>query len=110
MRGLYWYIDRWRSSSAFSDLDLECQGAYRNLLDEAFLRGGGIPNDPAVLAKACGDAKRWPKLQSRVMKRFQLVDNEWHNDTLDYTVHQATRRAANQANYRAKLVPLPRRK
>lgn len=103
LRGLFWWIDRWRGSSAFVDLDLECQGAYRNLLDEACLRGGGIPNDPAILARASGDPVRWPKLKARVMKRFRLVDRKWHNDTLDQVLHQSRRRATNQANYRARI-------
>ncbi len=100
MRGLYWWIDRWRSSSAYMDLDLECQGAYRNLLDEGCLRDGGIPNDPQLLARASGDAARWPKLQARVMRRFQLVDGAWHNDTLDLVLRESQLRADKQRQYR----------
>lgn len=85
------------------DLDLECQGAYRNLLDEGCLRGGGIPNDPIVLAKASGDPMRWPKIKTRVMKKFRLVKGEWHNATLDDVMHQSQRRADKQAAYRRRL-------
>jgi uncharacterized protein YdaU (DUF1376 family) len=104
VRGLYWYIDRWRASSAYGDLDLECQGAYRNLLDEACLRGGGIPNDPDILARASGDARRWRAIKFKVMRRFRLVDGQWHNDVLHYAVRQSKRRADKQATYRARIV------
>jgi hypothetical protein len=63
--GLMWWIDRWRKSTAFTDLTLEEQGAYRNLLDEGALRGGAIPDDERVLAKASGDALRWSEVKAR---------------------------------------------
>lgn len=108
MRGLYWWIDKWRTSSAYSDLNLECQGAYRNLLDEGCLRGGGIPDDPDVLARASGDARRWPAIEKTVMRRFHLVNNEWRNDTLDKVLAESQRRAMKQANYRKRVVEMPR--
>lgn len=83
LTGLWWWIDRWRTSSTFVDLTLEAQGAYRNLLDEALLRGGWIPNDDHVLAIACGDARRWPRLRSVVLARFTLEPDGWHPNGLD---------------------------
>lgn len=65
------------------DMTLEEQGAYRNLLDEAHLRGGPLPNDERILAKACGDALAWPRIQKTVMARFELQRDGWHNETLD---------------------------
>jgi uncharacterized protein YdaU (DUF1376 family) len=102
MRGLIWWIDRWRGSSAYIDLTVEQQGMYRNLLDECCLRDGGIPNDDRVLAKASGDPARWPKMRKAVMKRFTLVDGVWRNGVLDHVVTQATRNARRQAAYRAR--------
>jgi uncharacterized protein YdaU (DUF1376 family) len=81
--GLFWWIDRWRKSSAYMDMTVEQQGAYRNLLDEAHLRGGPLPNDERILAKACGDALIWDRVRVAVMARFDLRDDGWHNDTLD---------------------------
>ena len=101
MRGLFWWVDQWRASSAYGDLDLECQGAYRNLLDEACLRGGAIPNRPEVLARACGDSRRWPDIGPIVLTRFRLVDSEWRNDTLDGVMQESERRAASQRDFRA---------
>ncbi len=81
--GLFWWVDRWLKSSAFLTMTLEEQGAYRNLLDAAYLRGGALPNDERVLAKACGDALAWTRVRAVVMARFQLHDGVWRNDTLD---------------------------
>mgnify|MGYP001600513027 CR=1 FL=1 len=83
LTGLLWWIDRWRKSTAFTDMTLEEQGAYRNLIDEAHLRGGPIPNDERILAKACGDALAWTRVQTAVMARFELRPDGWHNATLD---------------------------
>jgi uncharacterized protein YdaU (DUF1376 family) len=102
VHGLFWWIDRWRRSSAYVEMSLEEQGAYHNLLDEAWLRGGGIPNDPNVLAKACGDPRAWRRVRHTVMRKFRLVDGQWHNRTLDEVLHQSARRAKNQQAYRAR--------
>ena len=55
LNALWWWIDRWRKSTAYMDMTLEEQGAYRNLIDEATLRGGPLPTDERILAKACGE-------------------------------------------------------
>ena len=104
LMAMYWWIDRWRKSSAFMDLTLEEQGAYRNLLEESWLRGGELPNRERLLAKASGDAMRWPKLRANVMKHFQLVERRaWTNPTLIEVLHQSTRRAKNQRAYRERV-------
>jgi len=83
LRALWWWIDRWRKSTAYTDMTLEEQGAYRNLLDEVVLRGGPLPNDEHILAKACGDPRRWKKVRAKVLHHFELTDNQWRNATLD---------------------------
>jgi uncharacterized protein YdaU (DUF1376 family) len=100
MTGLWWWIDRWRKSTAFMDMTLEEQGAYRNLLDEAALRGGRLPNDDRILAKACGDAFAWKRVRSAVMPRFTLAEDGWHNETLDEVLNESRRRAHKQRTYR----------
>lgn len=72
------------------DMTLEEQGAYRNLLDEAHLRGGPLPNDERILAKACGDALAWKRVQTAVMARFELRPDGWHNETLDRIIAKST--------------------
>ena len=100
MRGLWWWIDRWRNSTAFIDMTLEQQGAYRNLLDDAAIRGGALPNDERILAKACGDQLAWKRVRSAVMAHFELKPDGWHNDTLDSVIAESQRRSQKQQNYR----------
>ena len=100
--GLMWWVDRWRKSTAYTDMTLEQQAAYRNLLDEATLRGGPLPNDDRILGKASGDPKRWPKLRVVVMKRFTLRADGWRNDTLDEVLKAGTKRMQEAAQRRAK--------
>jgi uncharacterized protein YdaU (DUF1376 family) len=100
MMGLFWWIDRWRTSTAFRDMTLEEQGAYRNLLDEAHLNGGALPNDERILAKACGDATRWPEVRDRVLAKFTLTPDGWRNPTLDAVLRASHVRADAQQRYR----------
>ena len=98
--GMVWWIDRWRKSTAWTGMTLEEQGAYRNLLDEAWLRGGAIPNDRRVLAQASGDPKRWAKVEAKVLAKFRLIQNEYHHETVDDLLARSQKRAQNQHNYR----------
>lgn len=97
---LWWWIDRWRKSSAFSDMTLAEQGAYRNLIDEATLRGGPLPDDERILGKASGDALAWKKVRPAVMKYFVLGVDGWRNETLDAVLKESDRRKEKQRNYR----------
>lgn len=99
---LWWWIDRWRKSTAYTDMTLEEQGAYRNLLDEATLRGGALPNDERILAKACGDALKWKTVRRAVMARFEVRGDGLHNRTLDAVLRESYTRAEKQARYRTK--------
>jgi hypothetical protein len=84
-------------------MTLEEQAAYRNLLDEAALRGGALPNNHRILAKASGDATRWRKVKSAVLRHFELKsDGFWHNSTLDSVLKESQRRAQKQRDYRAR--------
>jgi uncharacterized protein YdaU (DUF1376 family) len=103
LNALWWWIDRWRKSTAYTDMTLEEQGAYRNLLDECNLRGGPIPNDERILAKACGDALAWPSIRDRVLARFQLTEHGWRHETLDEVLEQSQRRMTKQQRYRSKV-------
>jgi uncharacterized protein YdaU (DUF1376 family) len=84
------------------DMNLEEQGAYRNLLDEARLRGGFIPDNEDVLAKACGDPRRWPKLRASMLARFELTPSGWHNLTLDSVIRESDLRSRKQLEYRTR--------
>ena len=110
MNGLMWWVDRWRKSTAYTSMTVEQQGAYRNLLDEATLRGGVIPNDPDLLAKACGDPRIWKRIGPTVMARFKLTPEGWRNETLDQVLTRmaeitALRSAAGQKGNRSRWGP-----
>ncbi len=100
MLALWWWIDRWRKSTAFTDMTVEEQGAYRNLLDEATLRNGLLPNDERVLAKACGDPRIWRRVRMVVLRYFTVTPEGLRNDTLEEVLHQSRRRAKKQADWR----------
>lgn len=100
LTGLWWWIDRWRKSTAYTDMSLSEQGAYRNLLDEAALRGGVIPFDENTLAKACGDPRQWRKVKPKVITRFYRSEVGWRNETLDTVLAESQRRADKQRNWR----------
>lgn len=82
-RGAFWWIDRWRKSTAYTDMTLAEQAAYRNLLDELWLRDGVLPADERILAKVCGDALSWPEVRKAVMARFVLTPEGYRNETHD---------------------------
>lgn len=100
LMALWWWIDRWRKSTAYMDMTLAEQGAYRNLLDEAHLRGGPLPLDDRILAKACGDALAWPAVREKVLARFERCPDGWRNRTLDEVIKESERRADKQRAYR----------
>lgn len=103
LTGLWWWIDRWRKSTAYMEMTVEEQGAYRNLLDEACLRGGPLPDEDGILAKACGDPRIWRRVRPNVIKHFTLQPDGWRNETLDGVLRQSERRKLNQTNYRRRL-------
>jgi len=100
MRAAWWWIDRWRRSTAYTDMTAEEQGVYRNLLDECWLRGGVIPDDDFALKKISGDPDAWPRVRKKVLARFEKCEGGLRNETADEVIHQATRRANNQRAYR----------
>jgi uncharacterized protein YdaU (DUF1376 family) len=65
------------------------QGAYRNLLDELWLRGTRLPLDDRILAKISGDALEWPKVRSAVMARFYKDEDGYGHETHDAVQSQS---------------------
>ena len=101
MRASWWWIDRWRKSTAYTDLTLAERGAYRELLDECWLRGGVIPANDRILARIVGATpEEWKSIMRAVLARFESCEGGLRNVTADEVMGQATRRAKNQKNYR----------
>ena len=103
MNASWWWIDRWRKSSAYTHLTLAEQGAYRNLLDECWLRERPLPNDERILANLCGDAIAWPKVREKVLSHFVLDSDGWHNTTVEKVILESKRLARKQARYRLRV-------
>lgn len=103
MRAAWWWIDRWRKSTAYMRMTPEEQGLYRNLLDAIWLFEGPIPNEPkTLLAAACCDPIEWERSGAKVLQWFRLTKEGWVNDTamevMEKTKHrQAVRSVAGKA-------------
>lgn len=83
MRAAWWWIDRWRKSTAYTDMTLAEMGAYRNLLDELWLRDGLLPDDDRILGKIAGSQEEWPLVRDAVLKHFVRENGGWRNPTHD---------------------------
>ena len=103
MRAAWWWIDRWRFSTAYREMSLAEQGAYRNLLDECWIRQGPLPVDETELAHICGRAKDWPKVREAVLAHFVKDATGWHNLTVEKIIRESNRKARNQARYRGSM-------
>ena len=101
MRAAFWWIDRWLASSAFLTMTLEEQGAYRNLIDQLWLRDGFLPDDETVLARGSGAGADWPRLRKNVLAHFVRVPGGYRNETHDRIQKESHRLAAKQRRYRA---------
>lgn len=100
MRAAWWWIDRWRTSSAYMALSLAEQGAYRNLLDELWLRDGLLPGNERFLAMASGAGAEWDSVKTGVMAQFYEAPGGWRNKTHDEVMEESKRRSQKQARYR----------
>lgn len=109
MRAQWWWIDRWQKSTAYKDMTLAEQGAYRNLLDELCLRDGVIPNDERILARISGGPFEWSAVRERVMARFVLTERGWTHPTHDEVAAQSkSYRDAQTSAGRARASRAPR--
>jgi uncharacterized protein YdaU (DUF1376 family) len=120
MRAAWWWIDRWRKSTAYMCMNAEEQGLYRNLLDACWLFPKAIiPDDERTLMMASGgEPEAWARSRKKVLKWMQKVPGGWTNETakkvikdylgLRYARAQAGRKgglktqAKLQANHQAK--------
>lgn len=91
MRAAWWWLDRWRKSTARTDMTLAERGAYRELLDECWLRPDGIlPNDDRVLARiALCTPEEWAEVKPAVMSRFTEVPGGVTNETAQEVIRRS---------------------
>lgn len=72
----WFWTDRWIGSSAFL-LPIAARGLYREMLTQAWRRGGRLPNDHEAIRRACGVteaewASEWPRVE-----QFWEVQGPW---------------------------------
>jgi len=77
----WFWVDRWSGSRGFL-LPLEARGLYREMLTQAWRRGGRLPADHEAIRRAVGATPvEWKRSWPRVEK-FWRIDGEYLiNDT-----------------------------
>ncbi len=97
---LPWFPRDWFASEAFLSLDLEAQGAYRNLIDRCWCSSTcSIPGDDGSLARMSGAKPRqWMRVRAAVLANFaEQPDGTLRNDRIYREWLDATeRRSAKQ--------------
>jgi uncharacterized protein YdaU (DUF1376 family) len=102
VRAAFWWIDRWRQSSAYMDMSAEERGVYRELIDELWLREGAIPNDEKLFVRLSGSQETWERVKETVLSRFYLTTQGYRNKTHDKVSEESKKRAERQKRYRNK--------
>ena len=90
LRAAWWWIDRWRRSTAYTDMTAEERGVYRELLDEVWQRPNHIiPDDPLVFARLAGGADVWARCSPKVLRWMQREAGGWTNATAMDVIKQS---------------------
>lgn len=102
LRAEWFWTDRWMTSSAFL-LPAEPRGVYREMLTQAWMRGGSLPDDHEAIQRACGltrsEWKRcWPKVQ-----RYWRVEGETLVNDTQLEVMAVARDGADRAAEKARV-------
>lgn len=101
MRGVFWWVDRWRNSAAYVDMTAEEQALFRNLNDEVWLREDHVIPESS-LARASGFPDLWPRLGARVLKFMKSVDGGWTIEDSLQVIRESEVRSERQRRYRNK--------
>jgi uncharacterized protein YdaU (DUF1376 family) len=81
MRAAWWWIDRWRKSTAYICMNAEEQGLYRNLLDAIWLFPDHIIPEDALMNAGGATPSEWERSGPKVLKWMQKVEGGWTNET-----------------------------
>ncbi len=93
----WFWTDRWDGSSA-ALLPLEARGLYREMLTQAWRRGGRLPSSPEAIKRAvrCTDAewdRCWPLVKPYWVEKDGFLTNETQLEVLDETRKQMEARS-----------------
>jgi uncharacterized protein YdaU (DUF1376 family) len=97
----WFWTDRWMGSSGFL-LPLEPRGLYREMLTQAWRRGGRLPNDHAAIQRATGvSAEEWVRCWPSVAAYWRVDGDSLVNDT-QVEVYTEARAAQERATERGR--------
>jgi len=83
MKGAFWWIDRWRTSDSYANMNAEQRGVYRELIDELWLRGGLITTDEERLSVLAGGEAVWKRVREVVLSKFEKTPLGYRHDVHD---------------------------
>lgn len=95
--GEFFWTDRWVGSSAFL-LPIEARGLYREMLTQAWMRGGSLPADPAQIMRAVGCSQEewdrcWPLVKKYWRKNGSTISNDTQREIMEGSKTLSKRRA-----------------
>lgn len=97
----WFWTDRWDGSSA-SLLPMEARGLYREMLTQAWRRGGRLPNDPDAIQRAVRcSAEEWSRCWPKV-RRYWTVDGDWLVNRTQQEVYAKAKASCDASRERSK--------
>jgi uncharacterized protein YdaU (DUF1376 family) len=97
----WFWIDRWVGSTGFL-LPMEARGVYREMLTQAWRRGGRLPNDHETIRRAIGATvgewrRAWP-----VVKKFWRVDGDGLVNDTQLEIYASAKKRSDKASARGR--------
>lgn len=98
----WFWTDRWTGSRGFC-LPMEPRGLYREMLTQAWRRGGQLPNDHEAIRRITGCTEKewkrcWPLVQP-----FWTVEGEYLVNVVQVVFYSEAKAASDAAQAKAKL-------
>lgn len=100
MKAAWWWIDRWRTSSAYRKMSAEERGVYREFIDELWLHDGLLTLDEMELSRIAGGEKVFRRVKQKVLSFFVKTSEGYRNETHDEVQRQSSLRSERQKRYR----------
>ena len=97
---LFW-VDRWQGSRGFL-LPMEARGVYREMLSQAWIRGGRLPTDHEAIRRVIGAtetewARAWP-----LVEPFWRVDGDALVNDTQRMIYASAKQRLEQATMRGR--------
>ena len=94
----WFWVDRWTGSTAFL-LPMEARGLYREMLSQAWRRGGALPNNHEMICRAIGATpaewkRSWPIVERYWREDGDLLVNDTQLEVLGECIALKERRSA----------------